>query len=198
MINKKKVRDILRLMSTLLFSWIYIPHLMAYTISRKEIIYSDVNRLAEKICIKLPPVIMLLYQLHTNRYYRSLFYYRIGPSLALLISWLRPGDKYFQLSYQTKIGKGMKVVHPYATVINAESIGDNFSCLHCTTLGAKGFAKPVIGDNVICGAHVLIIGGVRIGNNVVVGAGSVVVKDIPDNAVVAGNPARIIRYHIPN
>ncbi len=44
------------------------------------------------------------------------------------------------------------------------------------------------------GANVTVIGNVRIGNNAVVGAGSVVVKDVPDNAVVAGNPARIIRY----
>ena len=39
----------------------------------------------------------------------------------------------------------------------------------------------------------MIIGAVHVGNNVVVGAGSVVVKDIPDNCVVAGNPAKIIR-----
>lgn len=46
-------------------------------------------------------------------------------------------------------------------------------------------------------ATLVIIGGVNVGNNVIVGAGSVVVKDIPDNCVVAGNPARIIR-HINN
>ena len=44
------------------------------------------------------------------------------------------------------------------------------------------------------GATVTIIGHVKIGNNVVVGAGSVVVKDVPDNCIVAGNPAKIIRY----
>ena len=46
------------------------------------------------------------------------------------------------------------------------------------------------------GAHVTIIGPVRVGNNVTIGAGSVVVKDIPDNAVVVGNPARIIKYNV--
>lgn len=39
-----------------------------------------------------------------------------------------------------------------------------------------------------------VIGNVRIGNNVMVGAGAVVVKDVPDNAVVVGNPARIVSY----
>lgn len=60
----------------------------------------------------------------------------------------------------------------------------------------KGYehALPVeIGDNTwICGG-VSITGGVKIGKNVVIGAGSVVVKDIPDNVLVAGNPAKIIR-----
>lgn len=56
-------------------------------------------------------------------------------------------------------------------------------------------ARPVIiGNDVWIGGHATIRPGVIIGNNVVVGAGSMVVKDIPDNAVVAGNPAKIIRY----
>ena len=44
------------------------------------------------------------------------------------------------------------------------------------------------------GPNVCIIGKIKIGNNVDIGAGSVVVKDVPDNVVVAGNPVRIIRY----
>lgn len=55
--------------------------------------------------------------------------------------------------------------------------------------------EPItIGDNVWFGGHCTVLPGVTIGNNVIVGAGSVVTKDIPDNAVVAGNPARIIKY----
>lgn len=70
----------------------------------------------------------------------------------------------------------MLLSHPYATILNAESIGENFSCIHCTTLGAKSNGRPVIGDNVSLGASVTIVGHVRIGNNVTIGAGSVVVK----------------------
>ncbi|MBE6229436.1 MAG: hypothetical protein E7119_02460 [Bacteroidales bacterium] len=72
-------------------------------------------------------------------------------------------------------------------------VGENFSCIHCTTLGAKEGKRPIIGDNVTLGATVTIIGDVHIGNNVIIGAGTVVVKDIPDNCVVVGNPARIIK-----
>lgn len=56
--------------------------------------------------------------------------------------------------------------------------------------------EPItIGDNVWFGGHCVVLPGVTIGNNVVIGAGSVVTKDIPDNAVVAGNPAKILRYN---
>lgn len=51
---------------------------------------------------------------------------------------------------------------------------------------------PIIGDNVLIGAGAKIIGHVRVGNNVKIGANAVVTKDIPDNCTVVGNPARII------
>lgn len=50
-----------------------------------------------------------------------------------------------------------------------------------------------IGDNVWLGGNVVVVPGVHIGNNVVVGAGSVVTKDLPDNVIAVGNPARVIR-----
>jgi carbonic anhydrase/acetyltransferase-like protein (isoleucine patch superfamily) len=54
-------------------------------------------------------------------------------------------------------------------------------------------AKTVIGDNVFIGMNAIILMGSHIGSNVIVGAGSVVSGSIPDNVVIAGNPARIIR-----
>lgn len=54
--------------------------------------------------------------------------------------------------------------------------------------------KPItIGDNVYIGNNVIILPGVQIGSNVIVGAGSVITKNIPDNVIIAGNPARIIK-----
>ena len=59
--------------------------------------------------------------------------------------------------------------------------------------------KPIeIGENVFIGCNSLILKGARIGNNAVVGAGSVVIGDIPENCIAAGNPAKVIRYLTPN
>lgn len=160
----------------------------------KKNVVSDLVRMSDQLELRLPIALQLIYMLHYNRYYRNLFYHRIGPVKAMLLKWYRPGDKYFNIRSGMPIGEGMWIAHPYSTILAAESIGKNFGCIHCTTIG-KAFGKsPIIGDNVFCGCNVTIIGGVKIGNNVTVGAGSVVVKDVPDNCVVAGNPAKIIRY----
>lgn len=56
------------------------------------------------------------------------------------------------------------------------------------------YAYPItVGNDVWFGAGVHVLPGIRIGNNVVIGAGSVITKDIPDNVVAAGNPCKVIR-----
>ena len=158
-------------------------------------INSDLRRYKDHFNYRnCPNWLYLLYLLTIDRYYRQIFYNRIGPVASTIISWYRPGDRYFAIPKELKIGDGFMAYHPYAIVLNAEKIGSNFTCLQCTTLGYGKGGRPKIGNNVSLGANVVIIGGVTIGDNVTVGAGSVVVKDVPENSVVAGNPARVIRY----
>ena len=136
----------------------------------------------------------LLYMLHNDSYFRTLFYFRIGIVWKSIIGWYRPGNKTFLIPHTVEIGGGLKYHHPFNTILNAKKIGENFRFRNSTTLGYKEHSLgPTIGDNVTLGVGVIIVGDVKIGNNVIVGAGAVVVKDVPDNVVVAGNPARIIK-----
>ena len=115
--NKRKIRDILRLLGAIIFSWLYIPHMVIYSVlGKKRLIVSDIEGLKKLINISLPNWLAVLYFLHNNRYYRKAFYYRIGPALSLLIGWWRPGDCSFIIPDSTKIGKGLYFAHPYSTL----------------------------------------------------------------------------------
>jgi carbonic anhydrase/acetyltransferase-like protein (isoleucine patch superfamily) len=58
---------------------------------------------------------------------------------------------------------------------------------------SKGKRHPTLGDHVVCGANASVLGNITIGNNVRVGAGSVVLKDVPDDCTVVGIPGRVVK-----
>lgn len=62
-------------------------------------------------------------------------------------------------------------IHPIATFVNADKVGENFTVRNNVTIGASKTGRPTIGNNVIVNANSLIAGKVNIGNNVVVGGG---------------------------
>ena len=102
-----------------------------------------------------------------------------------------------QIPWHTKIGRGFYIGHFGCIVVNgATTIGKNCNISQGVTIGQanRGDRRGVatIGDGVYIGPGAKIVGKVSIGNNVAIGANAVVTKDVPDNAVVAGIPARII------
>jgi len=116
---------------------------------------------------------------------------------AIMLAHYR--DKYgIDIPSTTQIGRGLYIGHSGGIVVGVVSIGENFSISQEVTIGqtnrGERKGRPIIGDNVYVGPGAMIIGNVRIGNNVAIGANSVVTKDIPDNAVVVGMPGKVISY----
>lgn len=112
------------------------------------------------------------------------------------------GQKLRHLSYKTGyqippnvIDEGLTIWHFGSIIINGSShIGRNVVLNPGIIIGHKksGESAPIIGNNVFIGGGTKIIGSLYIGNDVIIGVNSTIVKDIPDNVVIAGNPARII------
>lgn len=102
------------------------------------------------------------------------------------------------IPYSTKIGKGSKFAYGAIGVIlhSKTIIGDKVIIGQGVTIGRQldPDGIPIIGNNVYISAGARILGGISIGNNVIIGANAVVIKDVPDNCIVAGVPAKIIRY----
>lgn len=95
-------------------------------------------------------------------------------------------------------GKGLLIPHPgYIRVDSFSHLGDNCTILPMVLLGKRRphtECRIEIGENCYIGVGVTILGPIIIGNNVTIAAGAVVNKNIPDYAVVAGVPARIVKF----
>lgn len=119
-------------------------------------------------------------------------------AVAKLMRWKMSRKYGLQIHPQTKIGYGFYIGHGVGAVISSGTIiGNNCNISHYLSIGSNSEHYAVIGDNVYIGPHVSIVEGVHIGNNVTIGAGAVVTHDIPDNATVAGIPAKVISYKEP-
>lgn len=104
---------------------------------------------------------------------------------------------FIQIPYNIEIGRGFYVAHNGRVIINTKAvIGNNCSISTGVTIGQENRGKrkgaPTIGDYVWIGTNAVIVGNVKIGNNVLIAPLTFVNFDVPDNSIVVGNPARII------
>ena len=98
----------------------------------------------------------------------------------------------------SKIGYGLYTGHGICIIINEGTvIGNNVNISQLLNIGTNHCTPAIIGDNVYIAPHVSIVEDVKIGSNSSVGAGAVVTKDVPENATVAGVPARVLNYNHP-
>jgi serine O-acetyltransferase len=119
--------------------------------------------------------------------------WRLAP-LAMLFNKLNVVLGRCIIGRGAQFGPGFVLVHSYGVVINSRVQGGrNVTLEHLVTIGAEKDESPVLGDDVFVGAGAKIIGAVRIGSRVRIGANAVVVDDIPDGATAVGIPARIVR-----
>jgi serine O-acetyltransferase len=99
-----------------------------------------------------------------------------------------------------KIGQGFFIDHGSGVVIGETAeVGDNVTLYQGVTLGGTGKEKgkrhPTIGNNVVIGTGAKILGSFKVGDNVKIGAGSVVNKSVPSDTTVVGIPGRIVLHH---
>jgi len=123
-----------------------------------------------------------------NRGRKDFAYYLQSRSSAVFQCDIHPA---------AKVGRGIFLDHATGLVVGeTATIGDNVSMLHGVTLGGTGKdhgdRHPKIGDGVLIGASASIIGNIAVGRCARIAAGSVVLKEVPNNVTVAGVPAKIV------
>lgn len=103
-----------------------------------------------------------------------------------------------QISPKTQIGYGLFIGHAGPIIVSPYTkIGNNVHLSQFTSIGTNHKKGATIGDNTYVGPNVCIVEDVVIGCNVTIGAGSVVTKNIPNNATACGNYAKVINYNNP-
>ena len=184
--------------SLLLKQWRFAPANLAYRLSdqsTKEKINCDVSRylkwnpkLTGESCF-----LRLNYCLYNYVEFRNVFYYRIKNRhhlVGICRFFLKPADG---VEIGGEIDGGLYISHRCAVVF-PEKAGKNLRVGPCAVIGKNRGGRPRIGNNVYIASNSTVIGGISIGDNVIIGAGSVVTKDIPSDGIYAGNPAKFIRH----
>ena len=145
-------------------------------------------------------VMVLLWIYFTQRGFRYQFWLRMAGvnGLLLPLCWLihhHLSSKFgIQISRKMSIGEHFYIGHGVGVVLNASAIiGNNVSLHQFTSIGASKGVAAIVEDGVCINPGCCIVEHVRIGKGSIIGAGSVVTKDIPPFSVAVGNPAKVIK-----
>lgn len=137
--------------------------------------------------------------LHAQWFYRVAhwFYQRKWFVIARFISQVGRFFTNIEIHPGAKIGKGLFIDHGAGVVIGETAeIGNNVTIYQNVTLGGTGKEKgkrhPTIGNNVVISTGAKVLGSFTVGDNVKIGANSVVLKEVPANCTVVGVPGRIV------
>lgn len=162
----------------------------------KKIQY-DLYRIRGKVSNRL-----FIATLLTSRIFRRVFYFRkyqesgkIGKAVIRFFTFFLNRKMSVELPWNVKIGKGVLFLHPYSITLNSRCvIGDNCTIMKGVTIGnTKGTnaGVPTIGDNVYLGVNSTVVGNIHVGNDVLIAPNSYINFDVPDGAIVLGNPGVI-------
>ena len=120
------------------------------------------------------------------------------PGFFYRVFYVHYTHKYgFQIPKEVQIGKGLMIKHFGCIVVNPTAvIGENCYLSHGITIGQTNRGKlqgvPVLGNRVWMGTNSVVVGNIKIGDNVLIAPNAFVNMDVPANSIVIGNPARII------
>ena len=160
----------------------------------KKDISLDISRWIELDNLKGNRMYCISILLIRKKEFRNLIAFRIIKQnyiLYLLFSLLFPKMNTLFI-YTEEIGGGLYIQHGFSTIISAKSIGINCFINQQVTIGYEGNAAPIIGNDVRICAGAKVIGGCIVGDESIIGANAVVVKDVPPRSTVGGVPAKII------
>jgi serine O-acetyltransferase len=122
-----------------------------------------------------------------------------GAGWTTLARWVSHVNRFvtgIEIHPAARLGPGLFIDHGMGVVIGETAeVGENVTLLQGVTLGGTSLKRekrhPTLGDNVVVGAGAKVIGGFIIGSGSRIGAGSVVVREVPPNSVVVGVPGRV-------